>query len=739
MADPVEPDDPTADSSPSDPDFIDPYFAWARNLGPVTSPDQAGSTESVPAPTIAPAHPPGDPYASWASEPVTSPLPSGPMLTPGASAPDQPSLPEGPVTSPAEAPAPDKQLAPFGGFTDRENRAKAIEGMTPEQRAAAVSSMTDDEFVEYNAKRARTNELRRAELEHNAAAESERRARENLEDQRAAGLKADTDTRDLMARADVLARTQIDPDRLVKHLGIGGSVAMLFATTLGGAMSQYTGGRNLALEQFSKRVDADIAAQHADLANQWKSVDLRRNAIAQQYAQHSDLYKAQETYRIAAYNSAIASMQNELQKYDQAGGTAAFVRQNIDQFHAAQQQALQAFQQQQRKNYLDAAKEQREKAAQEETARHNKATEAIDWAKEAREGAKATAEVLTPDQIKQQFPDFPAAAIPQGGATVADLTKRNELYNKALESQNKTTANAMQQAGTQVIGADGNPLTADGTSKGAPVLVAKSEQAEKLNQKIAGGQDLVTSLSKVRRFLASDPSSVSRADWAAATTDFENAKFAYAKLHDTKASSRELEAMESLFGPNFEHYTNRVKDRGTGLARIDTLVNDAQATVASALLREAKYKGPSVIVDTSRPEPVKETAADRGLKLVMSAPPERINSADRFVVPHSHNSVISNDQRATLDGWYSDIKGPDPQTAAQLEQDLQRAADDPLRIKAAQTKKEMDEARTRALENLTAAANNSPAYGVQVYAGHLLSGVVTQSLPSLGGEPERVR
>src|SRR6185436_7366534 len=119
-------------------------------------------------------------------------------------------------------------------------------------------------FVAYNATRARAQLLKQAELEHNAAAENEARARENLEMQRAAVGKADADTRELMARADAIANTKIDPGRYAHGLSVGGTIASALAMTLGGALSPYTGGRNMALEQFNRTVDQDIAAQHAD-------------------------------------------------------------------------------------------------------------------------------------------------------------------------------------------------------------------------------------------------------------------------------------------------------------------------------------------------------------------------------------------------------------------------------------------------------------------------------------------
>jgi hypothetical protein len=59
----------------------------------------------------------------------------------------------------------------------------------------------------------------------------------------------------------------INPNHYMENLSTGGKIATIFGLILGGATSQYTGGRNLAFEMLQKQIDRDVDAQKANLAN----------------------------------------------------------------------------------------------------------------------------------------------------------------------------------------------------------------------------------------------------------------------------------------------------------------------------------------------------------------------------------------------------------------------------------------------------------------------------------------
>jgi len=470
----------------------DPYIAWARMAQPEAAPPPP---MPPPSPELLPGSP--DQYAAWAGQPVTSPTdsppPAAPVTSPTQVPPDQGmSAPEGPVTVPSEA-AP---AAPgtLGGDVAPADRAKALETMTPEDRAAAVQSMTPDEFVAYKATRNRAALMQQAALEHQINAQSEQRAREDLVMQRTAIAKADADTRDVVARANVLANTKIDPDRFVTGLRDRGHFGLMVVLSgLGGLVSEQTGGRNMALDMFHKRVENDIAAQHADIANQWRGVEVKKGAIADELARSGDLYKAQETYRIAAYQSAIGDMQSQLQQFDPAGGTAATIRDNLDQFHAAQQQALMAFNQQQLKNHLDVAKEDREQRLASSTIAKN-AAETSKLYSEAK-NAKTQAQVFTPEMLNTLMPPgSPIPRIPMDQKTYGEWLENTKKGQEASlggrEYSIGGVAKAQRDADGNVLGMEYKPLlNKDGKEFYAP----SKEEATKLRTQKAG-VDVVNAL-----------------------------------------------------------------------------------------------------------------------------------------------------------------------------------------------------------------------------------------------------
>lgn len=552
----------------------------------------------------------------------------------------------------------------------------------------------------------------------------------NLKMRNQAAADAQAKSAQLDAEATRLANTQIGP-----HLSMFQKVAGVIMGMVGGLYQGRVGGRNIGLDALNEVTIRDVENQRSQLANQRDLLGQRRNALGEQYARSGDLYQAAEELRLAALKHADSVLATQQQNFAPDGTRGMQIAQMRAGIASQQAQAVQTFQQKQFDNSIKVQGAAREQELANETLRHNRASEGVEYAKLDMERGKARADntVLTPEQIRHDFPEYPVNAIPPGGATVAELTKRSELNNKTLEGTNKTTANAMQQAGTQVMGPDGKPLTQDGTQTGAPVVIASHEQAAKINEASAGAQDLLTSLGKVRRFLASDPSTIDRQAWAAAKTDLENAKFAYAALHGTKASSRELDAMGDLFGPNPDSYTSRVKDRGVLLAHIDALVDDAGTTIDNKLRREAKYTGPRVLVDTSKPPPTASTADDRGLAAVLAATSDRLHKNEQYVIPGTE-TYLGNDQRKILDGWYDSIRGPDPEARAQLTADLARPADDSLHQKAAVQLREAAAARARALESLTAAANRSNSYGVSLYARQLLVNSIAQSIDASPGE-----
>lgn len=482
----------------------------------------------------------------------------------------------------------------------------------------------------------------------------------------------------VLADAQRISATKIDP---TGGLSGGQKIAGVLASVIGGLVQGRTGSPNNAgLDALNQTINRAVEAQKADLANQRAGLDFRRMSIGDQVRMDNENYLAAETVRLASLQHAedqLKTMQQDFAPDGVRGLRIAGLRAGIV---AGQAATVRDIAHKTLEDELKIRKSDQESTLALETLRHNRATEGLEYAKLSLEKAKEKAKagddtLLTPQEIQQQFPSLPTAAIPPIAMTRKQLGQHLENFNKSLETANKTVGNTTQVAGTQAIGPDGKPLTRDGTPTGAPVVFATHELAAKVNESVAGAQDMLDSLGSVRRFLASDPSAVNRKAWADAKTEIENAKFAYAKLHDTKASSRELEAMTDLFGPNPESYISRVKDKGVMLAHIDTLTRDAKNTIAHKLKQQGQYTGPSVLVDTSQlPTSLSDAAALSGRTAIEVGQDAKLGAVRQLLQPKPYGDpALINELHP---GFHTDT-GLDPADDAKVREAIARAAGAP--------------------------------------------------------------
>lgn len=426
---------------PPDPDMPvdlygeDPYVAWARaQQGPVDPPPQDVGPQgpiATDSPYDQPAIADGSPYAGPDPYAAAMQLQQPDVITGAAPAADAGDVlghtatihtEPGGVVEPqpsdagyldwakGKADASPYTAAPEPWLT--QEAAPQVPEVLPSEHDAiladatgkAVAAMPADQFAKFKADYQGAQIAKQAELEHVTNLANMQLAKQDLDMHKAAIAKADADTRDLMARANELANTRVDPDRFRKNRGLVSTVLGFLAVAVGGAMSQYTGGKNLALEQLNRSIDADIDAQKHDIANARLAVGMGKGAIADELERHGDLYRAQETYRVATLEAAKNDLQSQLQKFDPASSTAIRGRDTLDQLHAAQQQAVQKAHETFFKNSLDTAKEDRERAAQQATALHMQNEDAIAAAKAAGAGAGVSADKGSPTSPNYTVP-----------------------------------------------------------------------------------------------------------------------------------------------------------------------------------------------------------------------------------------------------------------------------------------------------------------------------------------------
>jgi len=428
--------------------------------------------------------------------------------------------------------------------------------------------------------------------QHRIADEDYKRQQENLEMRNRAIETARAKSAEIDARAQELANTKIG------QLSIGQRLAGVAAAVVGGLYQGKTGSaRNPGIDAFNEVINRHIEGEKAQLANQRELLGIQRTAVGEEYARSGDAYQAAEVVRLAALKHAddlLATQQQEFAADGTRGIQIAQIRGGIAAQMAADQQARD---QKLFDNSFKVQEAARQQQLANETLRHNRVEEALAWTKEAREGAKAKADntVLTPAQIRQQFPDYPVSAIPPGGATVADLTKRGELYNKTQETNAKGRENVVNEAATVVR----NPITKQpiiDSKTGQPARM-RAEAAEKFTGEIGKSQQFMDTLADIKRDLDADPSSFDRAKYAAITAKYERAKVKFIGSADAKPSSREMQAVEEMFGTNFDGFTSRMIDRSKAMSRIDALMDGTQSDVLTDANLKLGYEGAPILRD----------------------------------------------------------------------------------------------------------------------------------------------
>jgi hypothetical protein len=333
----------------------DERSAAAKKASP--TPGVAYSVRTEEPPWLSPPPRPGEsPLPSAAGTPLTADAISGASQPPEQTESPQQTLAR--VTLDPDAPLEQRQQA-FLGLSP-EQRTNIVNNADPTQLASIASAAMSPEdlaTIQIRHQQAQIHAQSAAQLE--LARKADEDAARNYQIYQQGHQIANAQTAQVAADAAALSRQKIDPN---EH-GIGHFIASVLTSAVGGAMSKYTGGRNLALEELDKKTQMRIEAQQANIANQWKGIGMRQNLIAEQLQRSGDMYRASETYRIATYDRAISELQTKMQDYDPQGTTALRLAGTLQQAQAARATHLENVKQTNLKNYLDLSKQVGESAA----------------------------------------------------------------------------------------------------------------------------------------------------------------------------------------------------------------------------------------------------------------------------------------------------------------------------------------------------------------------------------------
>lgn len=568
------------------------------------------------------------------------------------------------------------------------------------QRALNTLAQTDyGKFTELTMQRDRSEQadlLRKHEEAVNRDIEVQK---QNAADFMAAQKDADAKMHVINTEAQKLAETKIG------QLSIGQRIGGAIAAFIGGLYQGKTGSaRNPGLDAFNDAVNRQIEGEKMDLANKRDLLGLRKSAVAEEYGRHGDMYRAQETVRLAAMQAADRQLAIEQQKYNVNGRVFTDIAQARAGLAAQQMQTQRDLHQKAFENSLKERTTAREELLAGSTIAKNKADIAKTYAETAKlRGELADNPTLTEQQIHERFPQLPAAAIPPGGMKMKELEKHVELYNKATDAGNKENATILR-----------DPVTFDPLpgKDGTPARAGDATIAEKVNERTAQSQRFVDTLSSIKRTLATDPSSWDRSKFAALGTEFNTAKKDFIKSTGANFTSREMQAVEDMFGPELDSITTRATGRSKAIERFNKLIDMAKGDTDSELGTKfgvVRKKNPdgsfqSIIRDTSNPPPPKATPDDAKVKIALSKatdvsppvsadaplPSDVINAEkdrvaqERFGAPFSklreadasaataiaRQNVGLSLQRKQLDEWAAQLRSPDPVVASQAAQHL---------------------------------------------------------------------
>lgn len=599
------------------------------------------------------------------------------------------------ITLDPNAPVEQRQQA-FAGLAPDE-RTRIVNTADPTQLATIATSAMDPAELATIAVRHQQAQLHTqtaAQLE--AARKTEEEARRNWETWQRVQQDAAARTAQLTAEANAISQEKIDPN---EH-GIGHFIASVLTSAVGGAMSQHTSGRNLALEEFDKRTAARIDAQKADIENRWKGATFKRNLIAEHLQQSGDLYRSQETYRIAQYDRALFELQTKAQDYDPQGTTALKIVQAQQQIAAQRAAALQTFNKQQIEDGLKQAQTLQALAGAAKTQQETRGLQL----KQAGIGAKPKKLEdipLTREQLQTMFPgaEIPigmppmtmkqAKAFAETGRSFKELTKSGAEVAKA-QREASPEERARQFAVGELVDAQGKPLEFSAQSKqeieslkaSADLSVQLLDRIQNAYAKYGWSSDLLKS-----------------PEWQQAQTDY----------NQLIVEKKNVDELGALSGPDMELVTKALgganptgfRDPTPGLERARTNVIEklnSRVRAASPTQKPKRWspekppppppKTPEegalekMLKDPMRGWTINELAADVGAPSVASGDlPQRIGAA------RDANGGVLPAQRRYLNELIKTAvqgSGADSETArAHLRQIAEEAQDDNLRAAAA--------------------------------------------------------
>jgi hypothetical protein len=188
----------------------------------------------------------------------------------------------------------------------------ALQPPSPEQQQAEADQQADQLLAAGPMAQAREKarlESQRDSFESKAYLDADTQNRQTEEknrlEWRARETKLAAERADLRRRVMELGQKEPDPKRWYKDQGTGGLIASGILAGLSGLLAPYNQGRNTFLEFVDGQIEKDLEAQKAGIANQRASLDMQQGLLADEYARSGDIYKSEETARLAYWQNVV--------------------------------------------------------------------------------------------------------------------------------------------------------------------------------------------------------------------------------------------------------------------------------------------------------------------------------------------------------------------------------------------------------------------------------------------------
>lgn len=546
-----------------------------------------------------------------------------------AFAPGEPGMPtvaaaQAPSREPARKPLTEAGLRGMGAAGVANEQ---IGGLDSAQKAGEALS---DKEAYWDLQRAHAYEARNAENDRLIAAQAaEAQAKSNDIAKRQASYDA---------MVTKIANTKID--REDDH-PIQSAIGMLIAG-IGSAWKNES--TNPALDLVQKQIERKVQGQMQDLDRLGKVAGMQKEGIDMIRQQASDstarynMMLAGENMKAAGQIEALGARSNNdtvrqraavnaaafRQKAAELTGTAVMAQQGKDdrdkafaeqQRHTKVEEKNQAQQTGIAYGHLSLAKKGLDEQIREhDIGRQDKLDElALGYAKlGAKDKADKAKEVATSGVFDPTSGN--AVLTPEG----QKITDQADALERASRKADPTKAQAML--------AQAKNLRDQAEAVGGFTIADKDIRKEVI-KKVGASQSLIDTIGQIKATLATDPSSIDRDTWAGLGTKMEEAKAAFIEAHGAKMSSKEMAAVEDMFGANPSDMATRVGGRGKMLARLNALEQGA-ISGTSTELRSNGYKGdwrPRALQTEEFPTLTGKTSVERGADAELGSVGKRLS------------------------------------------------------------------------------------------------------------------